>query len=166
MPLCAVRPLVMRDGGTLPSFSVTCRWAPACGPAAPPEPIGTVWLSAADLLLDPTDNEALPDPSGHCAEAIVENGTRRMMTDAAVTFVFDPSGNGVCGTSGGGRPGLVEALADVPDGKLARVCVSWRGTDAGNTERCGVVLVRHDAGTEPRPVLEPPAGERLAPPAP
>jgi len=159
MPFCAVRPLIARDGGTLPSFTVSCRWAAACGPAAPPEPIGTVWLSAADALLDPADNKALPDPFAHCAEAIVENGTRRMISDGAITFLFDPSGNGVCGTTGGGRAGLVAALAGVPDGKLARVCVKWRNVALADTERCGVVLVQHGTSTEPQPLQVAPEDE-------
>jgi len=163
IPLCSVRPVIVRDAGTLQAFSVTCRWTPACSPAGPPETIGNTWLSAADLLYDMSDDVALPDPFAHCSEAIVENVARRMITDTTVTFVFDPAGNGVCGTTGGGRPGLVRALADVPDGKLARVCVKWRQTGIGDTQRCGIVLVRHDAATEPQPVSNAPEeGQELA----
>ena len=53
----------------------------------------------------------------------------------------------MCGTSGGGRPGLMRHLADVPDGELARVCVRWRLT---GPERCGVVQVQHDGVAEQR----------------
>ncbi|HET8946616.1 MAG TPA: hypothetical protein VFQ07_06505, partial [Candidatus Polarisedimenticolia bacterium] len=169
LPGCAVRPLVIRDGGTLQAFSVACRWSPICAGAPAPIPldaIGTVWLSAADLLSSAADNEALPDPFAHCGEAIVENPARRMTTDAAVTFVFDPKGDGVCGTSGGGRPGLVKALADVPDGKLARVCVKWRNVALVETERCGIVLVKHDASAEPQPVQNPVPDESRAAPEP
>lgn len=167
MMVCAVHPVIVRDAGTLNTFSVTCKWTPACDLVSPPlyEPMdGTVWLSAADLLSDPADNAALPDPFAHCDEAIVENDARRMVTGTAVTFVFDPSGNGVCGTHSGGRPGLVAALADIPDRKLARVCIKWRRAGLGDTERCGIVLVRHDDTTEPQPI-QGPAGEdaRAAP---
>jgi hypothetical protein len=151
---CAVRPVVIRDAGVLKAFTVTCRFTAACDAAAPapPEPIGTVWLSAADTLFNPSDNLSLPDPFAHCDTAIVEDEAKRLAGDAAVTFVFDEQGNGVCGTTGGGRPGLVKALAGVPDGKLARVCVKWRQPGTGDTERCGIVLVKHDAATEPQPL--------------
>jgi hypothetical protein len=165
--LCAVRPSIVRDSATVNLFTVMCRWTPACDATSPPvpEPIGPVWLSAADLFIDPGDNAPLPDPFAHCAEAIVENPARRMVTDTGVTFVFDPSGDGVCGTTGGGRAGLVRELADVPDGKLGRVCVKWRRPGFADTERCGLVLVRHDGATEPQPLQEPllEDGARLSP---
>lgn len=162
--LCAIRPFVMRDSGTMTSFFVTCRWKPACpeGPVpAPLEEIGTAWLSAADVLADSTDNVMLPNPIRDCEAAIVDDEAKRMVTDTAVTFVFDADGNGVCGTTDGGRSALVELLADVPDGKLARVCVRWPRAGA---EHCGVVVVRHDAATEPQPVQGVlPDGARTAP---
>jgi hypothetical protein len=158
-PLCTVRPFVMRDSGTLKTFFVTCRFRPACpgGPTpAPLEEIGTAWLSAADALADPQDNVVLPSPTRNCAIAIVDDGAKRMVTDMAVTFVFDADGDGVCGTTGGGRPGLMTHLVDVPDGKLARVCVRWA---TSGTEHCGAVLVRHDGAGEPQPVSGPAAGD-------
>ncbi|HEV8200541.1 MAG TPA: hypothetical protein VGS03_11010 [Candidatus Polarisedimenticolia bacterium] len=163
--LCTIRPYLMRDSGTLKTFFVTCRFKPACpgGPApAPLEQIGTVWLSAADALADPLDNVVLPSPMRDCETAIVDDAEKRMVNDTAVTFVFDADGNGVCGTTGGGRPGLMEHLAIVPDGKLARVCVRWA---TSGMQRCGAVVVKHDAATEPQPLQGPVAGDgsRVAP---
>jgi hypothetical protein len=158
MPLCSVRPLIMRDAGTLNVFTVTCRFTPLCNPSGPPETIGNAWLSAADQLLSMADDVALPGPQENCGKAIVENVSRRMITDGAVTFVFDPSGNGVCGTTVGGRPGLVKALAGVPDGKLARVCVKWTQPYIGDKQRCGVVRVQRDAA-EPQPLNGSPEDE-------
>ena len=156
VPMCTVRPSIVRDGGTSDEFTVNCRWTPACVPGTSlPEPIGLVWISAADLLADASDNEALPDPYAQCAASLVENEARRVVTDADVTFVFDPTGNGVCGTSGGGAAGLVRLLADVPDGVLARVCVSWRDPASDAMERCAVVQVRHDASAQRRPGTDP-----------
>src|SRR6185295_10167758 len=147
LPTCTLSPAPLWDSIAQDFFSVTCRWTPACAPPAPPapEPIGTVWLSAADLLTSPADNAALPDPFDRCAQAIVENPARRQITDSAVTFVFDPSGDGVCGTTGGGSAGLVRELADIPDGLLARFCVKWRTASPADTERCGLIMVRHAA---------------------
>ena len=165
-PMCAVRPLIMRDSGTLTTFTVTCRWKPACPGAPVPAPldeIRSVWLSAADLLLDPGDNAPLPNPFADCDIAIVEDPAKRMTGDAAVTFVFDEDGDGVCGTGGMGRAGLMFHLADVPDGKLARVCVR---SSRGGPERCGIVLVRHDAATEPQPVNPGEEERRILLPAP
>ena len=163
--LCTIRPYLMRDSGTLKTFFVTCRFKPACpgGPApAPLEQIGTVWLSAADALADPLDNVVLPNPMRDCETAIVDDAAKRMVNDTAVTFVFDADGNGVCGTTGGGRQGLMEHLAHVPDGKLARVCVRWA---TSGIQRCGAVVVKHDTATEPQPVLGPVAndGSRVTP---
>jgi hypothetical protein len=165
-PMCAVRPLVMRDSGTSKTFTVTCRWKPACPGAPVPAPldeIHAVWLSAADLLLDPADNAPLPNPISDCNIAIVEDPAKRMTGDAAVTFVFDEDGDGVCGTGGLGREGLMFYLADVPDGKLARVCVR---SSRGGSERCGIVLVRHDTATEPQPVNPGEEERRILLPAP
>jgi hypothetical protein len=165
-PMCAVRPLVMRDSGTMTTFFVTCRWKPACPGAPVPAPIDeirTVWLSAADLLLDTGDNVPLPSPIAHCDTAIVEDPAKRMTGDVAMTFVFDEDGDGVCGTSGGGRPGLMQHLAGVPDGKLARVCIRGQGAGA---EHCSIVLVRHDAATEPQPVNPGEEERRILLPAP
>lgn len=165
-PMCAVRPLVMRDSGTSKTFTVTCRWKPACPGAPVPAPldeIRQVWLSAADLLLDPGDNAPLPNPFVDCDLAIVEDPAKRMTGDAAVTFVFDEDGDGVCGTGGMGRAGLMFHLADVPDGKLARVCVR---SSRGGPERCGIVLVRHDTTTEPQPVNPGEEERRILLPAP
>jgi len=165
-PMCAVRPLIMRDSGTLKTFTVTCRWKPACPGAPVPAPrdeIREVWLSAADLLLDTGDNAPLPNPLAHCDSAIVEDPAKRMTGDAAVTFVFDEDGDGVCGTSDGGRPGLMQHLAGVPDGKLARVCIRGQGAGA---EHCSIVLVRHDTATEPQPVNPGEEERRILLPAP
>ena len=55
----------------------------------------------------------------------------------------------------------MQHLADVPDGTLARVCVRWRAT-----ERCGVVVVRHDGAAEPQPLSPGEEERRLLLPAP
>jgi len=80
-----------------------------------------------------------------------------------VTFVFDADGDGECGASGGGRAGLMHHLAAVPDGKLARVCIRWRGA---GPERCGIVVVKHEGGTEPQPMSPGEEERRLLLPAP
>jgi hypothetical protein len=154
---CTVSPTPLWDSIAQDFFSVTCRLSPACAPPAPPtpEPFGTVWLSAADLWPSPADNAALPDPFDRCAQSIVENPTRRQITDSSVTFVFDPSGDGVCGTTGGGSAGLVREMADIPDGLLARVCVKWRPAGPADTERCGVISVRHEPAARPLPIADP-----------
>jgi hypothetical protein len=167
VPLCTVLPYNVRDSMATGSFFVLCRLTPSCAGSPPPplEPIGTVWLSAADLLFSQADNAQLPDLAD-CQHVIVENPVKRMLGPGAVTFVFDATGNGVCGTSGGGRAGLVRELGDVPDGKLARVCVKWRHAPFNDIERCGTVVVRHDASTGPQPVMRPPDDEGLLRPAP
>ena len=151
--LCTVLPYNVRDSMAMGSFFVSCRLTPACPGSVPPpvETIETVWLSAADLLFSMADDTELPDLAD-CQHVIVENPAKRMLGPNAVTFVFDATGNGVCGTSGGGRAGLIRELADVPDGKLARVCVKWRHPTAGDTQRCGYVLVKHDGSPEPHPL--------------
>ncbi|HZN02987.1 MAG TPA: hypothetical protein VFD06_05320 [Candidatus Polarisedimenticolia bacterium] len=149
-PACEVRPRTMRDGRGQDSFTVTCRWNPACAGSPVPAPLDDIrpgWLSAADGLEEAGDDVVLPNPIAHCDTAIVEDDGKRTTSNAAVTFVFDPDGNGVCGTTGGGRAGLMQHLADVPDGELARICVRWR---LAGPERCGVVLVRHETFTEQR----------------
>src|SRR5262249_8420944 len=135
---CTVHPVPLSDSVTQDFFTVTCLRRPSCTlpVSSQPEPIGAVWLSAADLLSDPDDTGALPEPAAHCEASIVENPARRVDTGGTVTFFLDPSGDGVCGTNGGGSAGLVRALADIPDGLLARVCVKWSPAGTVDVERC------------------------------
>jgi hypothetical protein len=151
MATCSVRPRILRQGGLLKTFSVTCTLRDRCTGNQLLSPLGatidSAWVSAADRLGDAGDNVTFPDPATLvCAETGPERGlaedlAMRQADSDSVTFVFDRPWDGVCSTLDGGRHDLVTLLADLPDGALARVCVGSR-YNGHPFEGCGVVRMR------------------------
>jgi hypothetical protein len=130
-------------------FSVNLSIVNACNAGnpspIPPSGIGLVHVSRAGgtLFPDPA-SVACPAAGGGTAfeTGLFEDLAARSISGNTAGLKFDRPSDANCRSMDGGRPDLITAMAGVPDGSNAPVCVS--GMAGGQTfQCCTTVRVTH-----------------------
>ena len=165
---CTASPSTIRVQAKGSPFSMTCAIQDACGGGdgsgggTVPQVVMSIdraWISAADSLADPSDNQFYADPATlACPDGqrnsafergIAENQAARSGDLSAMVFRFNIPADGQCATLDGDRQEVIRRLLGLRDGETARICASTR-VDGVQVEGCATVAVRGTSRTEGR----------------